>query len=96
MVYEYYPPSIPWLKDEQPVVTEYVTMNAQMARCSKQSPIHLQSRMKVQVDKRQVSANSLSVTLYLKFQPYKMTTSAVRFSIKLEAKYYGPYCVLAN
>ncbi|CAM8878273.1 unnamed protein product [Rhodiola kirilowii] len=100
VVYGYTPPSIPGLKDEQPsvaVVTDFVTRHAQMARYLTESLTQAQNRMKVQADKsRSEREFSVGGLVFLKLQPYKQTNLATRSSIKLAAKYYGPYRVSAK
>ncbi|CAM8876911.1 unnamed protein product [Rhodiola kirilowii] len=100
VLYGYPPPSVPRLKDEQPsvaVVTEFATRHAQMTRYLTESLKQAQNRMKVQADKsRSEREFCVGDLVFLKFQPYKQTSLAVRSSIKLAAKYYGPYRVLAK
>ncbi|CAM8932679.1 unnamed protein product [Rhodiola kirilowii] len=100
VLYGYSPPTILGLKDEQPsvaVVDEFATRQAQMARYLTESLNQAQNGMKIQADKRRREREfTIGDLVFLKLQPYKQTSLAVRSSIKLAAKYYGPYRLVAK
>ncbi|XP_075083029.1 uncharacterized protein LOC142166955 [Nicotiana tabacum] len=54
-----------------------------------------QTRMKFFVDRNRTDRNlEVGDWVYLKLQPYRQTSIAVRRNLKLSAKYYGTYKVL--
>ena len=56
-----------------------------------------QHRMKQQEDKRRTDRQfQVGDYVYLKLQPYRQKTVARRICLKLSAKYYGPYKVIAR
>ncbi|XP_070054168.1 uncharacterized protein [Nicotiana tomentosiformis] len=56
-----------------------------------------QERMKYYTDKRRSDREfQVGDMVYLKLQPYRQTSLALRKNLKLSSKYYGPYKVLAR
>lgn len=56
---------------------------------------HAQNRMKFQVDKHRSEREfAIGDWVYLKLQPYGQTSLALRKSLELAAKYYGPFQVI--
>ncbi|XP_020092846.1 uncharacterized protein LOC109713256 [Ananas comosus] len=53
------------------------------------------SRMKQQVDRhRKEKEYAIGDWVYLKLQPYRQTTVAIRRNLKLAARYYGPFQIM--
>lgn len=56
-----------------------------------------QERMKFFVDNRRTDREfQVGDLVYLKLQPYRQTSIALRRNLKLSSKYYGPYKILAR
>ncbi|XP_039023154.1 uncharacterized protein LOC120155744 [Hibiscus syriacus] len=56
---------------------------------------HASNRMKQNTDKKRTErVFVVGDTVYLKLQPYRQTSLALRKNLKLAAKYYGPYTVI--
>ena len=53
--------------------------------------------MKYYVDKKRTKRELQNGDeVYLKLQPYKQTSLALRNNLKLSSRYYGPYIVIAR
>lgn len=56
-----------------------------------------QERMKMYVDSRRTEREfQIGDMVYLKLQPYRQTSIALRKNLKLNSKYYGPYLIIAK
>ena len=68
--------------------------------CIKMLKYHLergQRRMKAQADKRRLDrVFEVGDLVYIKLQPYRQSTVAIRTSQKLAAKFFGPFPILAK
>ncbi|PHT88037.1 hypothetical protein T459_10143 [Capsicum annuum] len=63
-----------------------------MAKMLKENLEKTQNRMKVNADKRRTEREfKVGDWVFLKLQPYKQTSIAVKKSLNLASKYYGPY-----
>lgn len=77
-------PEMAWLKDKQGMLAQ-LKDNLQQA----------QNRMKQFVDKHRSDREfQVEDWVYLKPQPYRQISAAVRSNIKLSAKFYGPYHII--
>lgn len=66
-----------------------------MIQLLSQNFIEAQQRMKLYSDRHRVERTFEIVDeVYLKLQPYRQTSLALRKNMKLAAKYYGPYMVI--
>ena len=53
--------------------------------------------MKYYADKKRIEREfQIGDEVYLKLQPYKQTSLALRNNLKLSSRYYGPYTVIAK
>ncbi|TXG70895.1 hypothetical protein EZV62_005830 [Acer yangbiense] len=63
----------------------------------KEALTQAQNRMKLYVDKRRSEREfSVGDWVYLRLQPYRQATVAIRRNMKLAPKYFGPYSILAK
>lgn len=61
----------------------------------KENLAHAQNRMKVYADQARTEREfSVGDRVYLKLQPYKQNSLALRKHLKLSSRYYGPYTIL--
>lgn len=66
-----------------------------MVKALRENLLKAQSRMKQQADsKRSERSFEVGDMVYLKLQPYRQISVVVRKSLKLAAKFYGPYKVI--
>ncbi|XP_075092310.1 uncharacterized protein LOC142172560 [Nicotiana tabacum] len=69
----------------------------QMQQLLKDNLTKAQERMKYYADKRRIDREfQVGDLVYLKLQPYRQISLALRRNLKLSSKYYGPYKVLAR
>lgn len=99
-LYGYNPPLLGYnVNSESPVanVEEYLNQRQLMFQIVKHSLEAAQGRMKSMADKkRQDREFKVGDLVYLRLQPYRQTSVALRRNMKLAARYYGPYEVLAR
>jgi hypothetical protein len=97
-LYGYDPPLLGYHK-EQPckvaAVEEYLGERRLMDSIIKETLEAASARTKVMADKRRSErVFEVGDYVYLKLQPYRQTSVAVRHNFKLSARYYGPYEVI--
>ena len=64
-------------------------------RLLRKNLVAAQARMKQQADKHRIERTfNVDDWVYLRLQPYRQTTAAVRTSLKLSPRFFGPYKIL--
>ena len=77
------------------VVEDLLKERQFMAQLVREQLLKAQQRMEHYANKHHTDREfQVGDLVYLKLQPYKQTTVALRSSIKLAARYYGPFPVL--
>lgn len=77
-------------------VEDYLQQRKLMSQLVKEGLEVAQDIMKTLADKGRNRTFEVRDWVYLNLQPYRQTTMAVRKNLKLTAKYYGPFKVLAK
>ncbi|XP_070056785.1 uncharacterized protein [Nicotiana tomentosiformis] len=99
-LYGYPPPHLsigPLLETIVPAAEDVVKRRQQMHQLLKDNPSKAQERMKYYADKKKTEKKfQVSDMFYLKLQPYRQTSIALRKNVNLSSKYYVPYKVLAR
>ncbi|KAL0366704.1 UNVERIFIED_CONTAM: hypothetical protein Sradi_3560500 [Sesamum radiatum] len=88
-------PICPYLQSQHTKVEELVQKRMKMLQLLKDNLCKAQQRMKLFVDKHR-SERKFEVRdyVFLKLQPYRQISIALRRKLKLSARYYGPYEVV--
>lgn len=94
-LYGYLPPLLVSGSISKDEAFKWVTDRDAVIAALKENLRRAQNRMKVQADKGR-SERTLEVGdwVYLKLQPYRQVSLAIRSNLKLASKYYGPYRVI--
>lgn len=94
-LYGYLPPDLAFEVMRREEDCDWFRERAAMIAILRENLMKAQARMKQQADKHR-SERILEVGdwVYLKVQPYKQVTMAVRANVMLASKYYGPFQVL--
>ncbi|KAG8661193.1 hypothetical protein MANES_02G218460v8 [Manihot esculenta] len=99
-LYGYSPPNFPIQLPNEivvEVVDQFLQERQLLSQLLKENLEKAQNRMKQQTDKKRTEREfSVGNLVYLKLQPYRQTSLALRHSLKLSAKYYGPYKITAK
>ncbi|OIS99338.1 putative mitochondrial protein [Nicotiana attenuata] len=99
-LYGYTPPQLslgPILETVVQAAEETMMRRQQMQQLLKDNLTKAQERMKYYADKRRSDREfQVGYMVYLKLQPYRQTSFALRKNLKLSSKYYGPYKVSAR
>lgn len=97
-LYGFPPPHIPLGPLPYPTQSQaglYLTHRQQLLHSLKDNLVQAQSRMKFYADRnRSERVLQEGDLVYLKLQPYRQTSLAIRRNLKLSARYYGPYKIL--
>ncbi|XP_026411164.1 uncharacterized protein LOC113306442 [Papaver somniferum] len=99
-LYGYAPPNFGILSSQagiHAIVEDYLQQRQEMGHVLKEALESAQHRIKQQADKKR-SERSFNVGdwVYLRLQPYRQTTAQLRRNLKLSAKFFGPYQVIAK
>jgi len=98
VLYGYEPPQLSFeliAQSSVDVVDQYYRERQIMAKVLKENLAKAQNRMKMYADKKRTEREfEVGDWVFLKLQPYRQTSIAVRRSLKLASKFYGPYQVI--
>ena len=98
VLYGYPPPMLalgPYQTIKNAAVESYLTERKKVEAIIRDNLQKAQSRMKHFADRRRVERKfEVGDWVYLKLQPFKQNSLAVRKNMKLASKYYGPYLVI--
>ena len=99
-LYGYKPPGFAWDASslaKVPTVEQLLKEREQLSRLLTDQLEKAQQRMKYYADKKRIEREfQIGDEVYLKLQPYKQTSLALRNNLKLSSRYYGPYTVIAR
>ncbi|KAE8696106.1 hypothetical protein F3Y22_tig00110676pilonHSYRG00061 [Hibiscus syriacus] len=92
-LYGYKPPNMVWYTETKvQSVNELMRSREDMRMLVKEQLEIASNRMKQKADKHKSErVFEVGDSVYLKLQPYRQTTLALRKNLKLAAKFYGPY-----
>ncbi|KAK4346772.1 hypothetical protein RND71_033111 [Anisodus tanguticus] len=95
VLYGYDPPQLTFELISQSkieIVDQMLKKIQLMAKVLKENLMKAQNRMKVNADRKRTEREfNIGDWVFLKLQPYRQTSIALRRSLKLASKYYGPY-----
>ena len=99
-MYGYSPPGFSWdasSKAHVATVQALLKDKEQLSRLMIDQLQKAQQRMKHYADRNRVDRQfQVGDEVYLKLQPYRHTSLALRKNLKLSSKYYGPYPVISR
>ncbi|OIS99850.1 hypothetical protein A4A49_62696, partial [Nicotiana attenuata] len=99
-LYGFSPPQLsmgPLLETTFPVVVDVMMQRQQMQQLLKDNLLKAQERMKLHADQKSTEREfQVGDMVYLKLQPYRQTSLALRRNLKLSSKYYGHYQILSR
>ncbi|GMI64808.1 hypothetical protein HRI_000150100 [Hibiscus trionum] len=97
-LYGYPPNELTWTKDSRVAsVQELMHNREEINKILKDNLLKAQERMKYYADKKRTDMEfQVGDWVYLKLQPYQQTSLALRRNLKLTARFYGPYRVIAR
>ena len=76
-------------------ITQWLEEKNKMVQKLKENLVQAQYRMKIFADKHRTDREfAIGDKVYLKLQPYRQASLALRKNLKLSHKYYGPYTIL--
>ncbi|XP_039011091.1 uncharacterized protein LOC120140134 [Hibiscus syriacus] len=95
-LYGYKPPTMVWQAETNvQSVSDLMRSREDIRQLVKLQLEHASNRMKQQTDKKRTErVFAVGDSVYLKLQPYRQTSLALRKNLKLAAKFYGPYKVI--
>ncbi|KAL0454268.1 UNVERIFIED_CONTAM: hypothetical protein Slati_0766000 [Sesamum latifolium] len=85
----------PYLHNHHSEVEELMQERAKVVQLLKENLQQTQQRMQLYANKKRTEREfEVGDEVFLKLQPYKQTSGALRKQLKLSAKYFGPYKIV--